>query len=135
MTLVVNGSTTRLLIHRLGLHRLVPARIQILSTAVRFLRGNKEENFKILKRDRFLSAADWKLVRAYLPKLDISEKEDASTDFGDLAIEARRRIFEAEKRSYWRQYHKGLLQSESVRVLVESADLAIDKGSHLERTE
>ena len=64
------------------------------------------------------------------------EDDPSITDHGNLATEARRRVLEAEKKRYWRQYHMGFLGSDSVRFLVESADLAIDNGSRLnQRTE
>ncbi len=136
LTLVINGTTIRTLIHFLGMDVVLPARIHMLSSAARQVHADTEATLKLLKRDRFLCGADWEIVRTYLPDISLPMNPGQETCQIDLAAEARRRILEAEKKSYWRQYHEGLLGADTVRHLVESVDLALDKNASLdERSE
>ena len=134
LTLVVNGTTIGSLIRVLGMNEILPARMLMLSSAATRVHVNIEKTVEVLKLDRFLSGADWERVRSYLPDINVpvSASHHEKTDQFDLAAEGRRRILEAEKRSYWKQYHEGLLGSDAVRRLVESVDTALDNHTRLD---
>jgi NhaP-type Na+/H+ or K+/H+ antiporter len=126
LTLVVNGTTMGGLIKRLKLDAVTPARHNLLNDARSEIIDNTQQTIDLLKTDRYLSGADWGKVRDSLPRLELSDCSE-TTGYVDLAFEARRRMLEAEKRSYWRQFHHGLLGPDAVRRLVEDADQALDR--------
>ncbi len=132
LTLTVNGTTIRSLISVLGMNKVLPAKVFMLSAAARRVHKDVEETVNLLKRDRFLCGADWERVRTYLPDINVPISKEHATSHTDLAGEARRRILSAEKRSYWRQHHEGFLGPDSVRRLVESTDMTLDRGERLD---
>ncbi len=132
LTLTINGTTIRSLISFLGMDTILPARVLMLSTAAKQIHKENEETLELLKQDRFLSGADWEHVRTYLPEFEVPVTAECKTDRIDLAKEARRRILESEKRSYWSQHHEGFLGPDSVRRLAESVDTALDGSARLD---
>ena len=47
-------------------------------------------------------------------------------EFAAMAEEGRIALIKAEKVSFWKQYEKGMLSSDSVTVLINLADTCID---------
>lgn len=131
LTLVVNGMTIGKLLSFFGMDQVLPARLRTLATASDRVHADTQTALTALKGDRFLSGADWERVRSYVPEHVASHEVAAPSDSSDLAAEARRRILGAEKRSYWRQFHEGLLSPGGVRRLVESVNWAQDRAGSL----
>ena len=81
----------------------------------------------LLKDDRFLSGANWGLVRNYLPDpvaypLTADELEEM-----DTLAETRRRLLEKERSSYWAQFRAGLLSARAVAQLDNNLSEFLDK--------
>ena len=89
----------------------------------------------LLKDDRFLSGANWGLVRNYLPDpvsypLTASELESM-----DTLAEARRRLLEKERSSYWSQFRSGLLSARAVALLDNNLSEFLDFQGKVPMTE
>jgi hypothetical protein len=56
---------------------------------------------------------------------------ETESGYTDLEAEARRRILEAEKRSYWHQFEEGSDSGHTVSRLSEAANVALDAGGSL----
>jgi hypothetical protein len=50
-------------------------------------------------------------------------------DASSLMVEIRQRVLATVRASYWHQFHEGMITEEVTRLLVESAEVAMDKGS------
>ena len=76
-----------------------------------------EQEMDLLKDDRFLSGANWGLVRKYLPDpvaYPLTSEELAEMD---TLAEIRRRLLERERSSYWAQFRARLLSARAVAQL------------------
>ncbi len=127
LTLLVNATTIKLLIKKLGLLDLAPAKAIMLKSASEYMRNSAENHMQKLKSDRHLRRANWSAVAEYLPE-EISMVEDVDTTGLELArmAEHRRRILEKEKSSYWKQFKEGLLGADAVRTLTETVNEILD---------
>lgn len=131
LTLLVNATTIKLLIRRLGLLDMAPVKAIMLKSSSEYLRNSAENHMQKLKDDRHLRKANWSTVAEYLPQ-EMAMVE--SIDESELKIakiaENRRRILEKEKSSYWRQFKEGMLSPAAVRTLTDTVnDILDDKGS------
>ena len=89
----------------------------------------------LLKDDRFLSGANWGLVRNYLPdpvSYPLTADELASMD---TLAEARRRLLEKERSSYWAQFRSGLLSATAVAQLDNNLSEFLDFQGKVPMTE
>merc|ERR550519_190027 len=50
-------------------------------------------------------------------------------DASSLMVEIRQRVLATVRASYWHQFHEGMITEEVTRLLVESVEVAMDKGS------
>ncbi len=129
MTLLINATTIRFLVGKLGLTKIAPAKALMMLSARKFLRQSSENSMNKLKRDRFLSRANWETVSKYLPE---KPEIDENLELGESTIaETRRRILEKEKSSYWSQFRDGLIGAHSVRKLTDALNEIIDKGGEI----
>lgn len=62
LTLVINATTTKCLLNLLGMRRISLARSKTVSTAVEEIHDTKMRAISLLKADRFLADADWRIV-------------------------------------------------------------------------
>ncbi|MCK4630165.1 MAG: cation:proton antiporter [Bacteroidales bacterium] len=133
LTLLVNATTIGLLVNKLGLTKISPAKAAMLSNANQYLRQSTENTIEKLKEDRFMSRANWKAVKDYLPL------EEEKFDEQDLKIETiaetRRRVLEKEKSAYWHQFRDGLLGPVSVRRLSDGISDILDAGGMISLSE
>jgi len=127
LTLLINATTIKILLNKLGLMQVAPAKLMMLVSAKRFLRQSTETALTKSKKDRFLNRADWDRVREYLPE----EQEpfpEGSVKIETAIAETRMRILEKEKSSYWSQFSEGMLGPVAVRKLTEAINEIIDEG-------
>lgn len=127
LTLLINATTIKILLNKLGLTQVAPAKLMMLVSANRFLRQSTETALTKSKKDRFLNRADWDRVYEYLPE----EQEafpDGSVKIETAIAETRMRILEKEKSSYWSQFSEGMLGPVAVRKLTEAINEIIDEG-------
>lgn len=134
LTLLINGTTTRTLIRALGMQKVAAAKALMLDNAIKFIREDADKNYAILRENKFLSGADWERVRGYMPRRKTPKEKGEVTEVADtdLASEARRRILEAQKRSYWHQFEEGILGQGAVRRLSEAVNIALDNELEVE---
>ena len=117
LTLLVNASTVKILVNRLGLTELPAVKKLMFSNATGNISTGCENEMDLLKGDRFLSGANWSVVRNYLPEpvaYPLTADEVASMD---TLSETRRRLLEKEKSSYWAQFQEGVLGAQSLGLL------------------
>ncbi|MFO7574932.1 MAG: cation:proton antiporter [Bacteroidales bacterium] len=127
LTLLVNATTIKPLLNRLGLTRVAPAKALMMSSANRFLRQSTETALIKSKKDRFLNRANWNMVAEYLPD-QIPAENNSSVKIETAIAETRMRVLEKEKSSYWGQFKEGMLGPVAVRKLTEAINEIIDEG-------
>jgi len=129
LTLLINGTTTGTLIKMLGMQKVTAAKALLLDNAIKVLREDTEQTFLLLKDNKFLSGADWERVREYMPRRKTPKEKGEVTEVkeNDILSESRRRILEAQKRSYWKQFEDGVLGQGAVRRLTEAVNIALDR--------
>ncbi len=135
LTLLVNATTIKALLNKLGLTSIPPAKQKMILNAKNYLRTAAENSMEKLKNDRFLGRANWDNVKTYLPEepenIEIVLREGK---FASL-YEARRRVLEKEKSSYWNQFKEGLLGPIAVRNLTDAINEIIDSEGKISLSE
>lgn len=125
LTLLVNATTMKLIVEKLGLTKLAPAKALTIMNANNYIQKSVEKKIESLKTDRYLKRASWKAVRNYLPEY---ETLDITADVleENVVAESRRRILEKEKSSYWYQFKDGLLGDDAYRILTDDINEILD---------
>lgn len=131
LTLLVNATTIKMLIQKLGLLDIAPVKALAMKSTSEYMRNSAESHMQKLKEDRHLRRANWSTVAEYLPEeLPIVEGIDEAALSVEKIAEHRRRILEKEKSSYWKQFKEGLLSPGAVRTLTDTVnDILDDKGA------
>lgn len=124
LSIVINGSTIKLLLRALGLDRLPEAKQVTMDQAKIAVKKEVEALECTLKKDEFLQNVNWPVVESRLFHVDETLKEKVKKE--DLEIAFKRQILEAEREYYWKQYRHGLLSRQSVRSLIEAIEDALD---------
>ncbi len=132
LTLLLNATTVKPLVQRLGLTKIPPAKALMMYNARSYLRTSAENNLERLKEDRFLSRANWQVVEEYLPTPPKEEEGDQNLDY---LAETRRRILQKEKSSYWSQFKEGMLTPSAVQRLNDAINEVLDKGGNVPLSE
>jgi NhaP-type Na+/H+ or K+/H+ antiporter len=131
LTLLVNATTIKILIQKLGLLDIAPVKALAMKSTSEYMRSSAESHMIKLKEDRHLRRANWSTVAEYLPKeLKLAEDiDEASMSVAKIA-EHRRLILEKEKSAYWKQFKDGMLSASAVRTLTDTVnDILDDKGA------
>jgi len=131
LTLLVNATTIKMLVEKLGLLDIPPVKALAMKATSEYMRSSAENHMQKLKEDRHLRKANWSTVAEYLPK-EMKMVEDVDESILSVAkiAELRRRILEKEKSSYWKQYKEGMLGPNAVRTLSDTVnDILDDKGA------
>ena len=130
MTLLINATTIKLVVNKLGLTKLSAAKILSVNNAISYVEQSTEKNIERLKTDRYLKRANWKSVSDFLPQheekvmaFDIDEK--------NAVAESRTRILEKEKSSYWHQFEEGLLGDQAYKILTGDINDVLDAKGHI----
>lgn len=126
LTLLINATTMKMVVEKLGLTKLAPAKALTIHNSNVYLQQSVEKNIENLKTDRYLKRANWKTVRNYMPDYDVVEIPDEIQEQSVLA-ETRRRILEKEKGSYWHQFKDGLLGGEAYNLLTGGINTILDE--------
>ncbi len=130
LTLLINATTIGLLVKKLGLTKLAPAKALMLYDAKKYLREATEKSIDKLKKDRFIKKADFEAVKEYLPEMPQEELRQEQAIETKIE-ETRRRILEKEKSSYWNQFKDGMLGATAVSRLSDAINEIIDKGGKI----
>lgn len=123
LTSLINATTIKLFINRLGLAKVGAARMQLLNQTILMLRKGGEKEISKLKEDRFMSGADWDSVEQFLPNAHQTTEAEKSVD---TLFDTRKRMLLKEKESYWRQFGEGLLMPAAVQNLSDEIDHLLD---------
>ena len=135
LTLLVNATTVGPIVNALGLTKLPAVKKLMFSNASGNVADGCENEMELLKDDRFLSGANWGLVREYLPDpvaYPLTSDELASMD---TLAETRRRLLERERSSYWGQFRAGLLSARAVALLDNNLSEFLDLQGKVPMTE
>lgn len=127
LTLLVNATTIKAIIQKLGLLDVAPAKALMIYNANDYLRSSSETHMTQIKSDRYLKKANWNKVSEYLPHVPDIEESVKNAKIETIA-ETRRRILEKEKSSYWRQFKDGLLAPDAVQGLSDGINELLDAG-------
>ncbi len=134
LTLLINATTIKLLVNKLGLAKPSPAKILAINNANKYVLSSAEKNIEHLKLDRYLKRANWKEVRNFLPSF--TETTLSENINKDTAVAASRiRILEKEKSSYWHQFEEGLLGDHAYKILTGDINNIIDSKGHMPLSE
>jgi NhaP-type Na+/H+ or K+/H+ antiporter len=125
LTLLINATTIKFLVNKLGLTTVPPAKALMMLNARQYLRKSSENALERLKTDRFLSRANWNVVSNYLPESPDSKGETIEIE---TIAEFRRRILQKEKSNYWKQFKEGVLGPEAVKLLSDGINEVLDTG-------
>ncbi|HPF94761.1 MAG TPA: cation:proton antiporter, partial [Tenuifilaceae bacterium] len=123
LTSLINATTIKLFIQKLGLTKVGAARQQLLNQTITMLRKGGEKEISKLKENRFMSGADWESVEQFLP--NANQASDGGKQV-DTLFETRKRMLLKEKESYWRQFSEGLLTPAAVQNLSDEIDHLLD---------
>lgn len=135
LTLLVNATTVGALVNALGLTKLPAVKKLMFSNASGNVAKGCEQEMDLLKDDRFLSGANWGLVRNYLPDpVAYPLTADELAEMDTLA-EIRRRLLERERSSYWAQFRSGLLSARAVALLDNNLSEFLDQQGKVPMTE
>ena len=135
LTLLVNATTIKVLVNKLGLTELPAVKKLMFSNATGNISNVCEQEMDLLKDDRFLSGANWRLVRNYLPDPISYPLTADELESMDTLAEARRRLLEKERSSYWGQFRSGLLSAQAVAQLDNNLSEFLDFQGKVPMTE
>ncbi len=133
LTLLINATSIKYLVNALGLTKISPAKAQVQMNVQKYVYSSMLNALEKARRDRYLSRANWEVVKEYLP--DPVEEEAYTAIEEDKMAEFRRRVLEKEKSSYWHQFKDGLLGAQSVMSLSSGMEGIIDKGGSISLSE
>ena len=129
LTSLINATTIKALVKGLGLTKIPYGRSVIIAHAVDNLRTNSEERIALLRKDRFMSGANWDVVEKFLPKLWTKNDVDLSKNSSEGSLsELRTVLLNKEKKSYWNQFSKGLLGRKAYNQLTKITNEFLDAG-------
>ncbi len=135
LTLLVNATTIKFVINKLGLTKIPPVKVLMFSNAFKSINRETHNEVEVIRKDRFMSGADWNTVESYLADKEVRQLTEEEIDAMDPVAEARRRILEREKRSYWNQFKEGLLGSMAYTKLADNINEIIDMGGTVPLTD
>ncbi|KAL6543894.1 Son of sevenless 1 [Orobanche gracilis] len=139
LTLIVNGSTTQLLLHALKMDKLSAAKRRILNYTKSEMLNKALEAFGNLGEDEELGPADWTTVKRYIKSLNDVDGEQIhphSTSENDDTLEhmnlkdIRMRFLNGVQAAYWVMLDEGRITQTTANLLMRSVDEAIDLISH-----
>ena len=129
LTSLINATTIKALVTRLGLTRMPVAKATLVSHSIERLKINSQERLQLMKNDRFMGGADWETVERYLPKLWNPAKDDLyEEEENGLLKEIRINLLNKEKSSYWKQFSKGLLGVKAYNILENISNELLDQN-------
>lgn len=126
LTLLINATTVKWVVEKLGLTRVSPAIALMQKNARQYQYQSVVNYIEKIKEDRFLHKANWKKVREYFPDRETGISDEEARI--ETIAEMRRRVLEKEKSSYWYQFKDGLLGATAVRRLSDTIDEILDAG-------
>ncbi|QCD83706.1 solute carrier family 9 [Vigna unguiculata] len=138
LTLIVNGSTTQLMLRYLGMDSISAAKRRILDFTKHEMLDKALEAFSELGDDEELGPADWTTVKRYISCLKDIEGErvhphgatenDSHLDPMNLK-DIRVRLLNGVQAAYWEMLDEGRISQTTANILMLSVEEAIDLAS------
>ncbi len=129
LTLLINATTIKLLVDKLGLTKMATSKAVILNQTFQTVSDEMESEATRILSDRYFKNADSDIIRSYLPHYK-KVKVESSLKSNELA-ELRRRVLEKEKANYWQQFNEGIISSETVIKLTENISEMLDRNGEV----
>jgi len=145
LSLLLNGTTTRLLVKKIKMINTFPAKEKILRAFNREASAFAERRYEHLRDHNLAAICDWDAVQqitgfqdsqrpdgsgAQASQSQSETKKDLSCtlliDERDLRIEARCRILQVAKGLIWERYENGQLEMFSANVLTKAINVSLD---------
>ncbi|MEC4724453.1 sodium:proton antiporter [Shewanella sp. D64] len=123
LTIVVNGSSMRFVMAKLGLDKLPKAKQQTFAKVQHKISNEMVKVRGQLQKDEYLKSVNWPLVDKNIVSVgkDFVEEEKIDTQ-----VEYLRKLLESERQFYWNQFSKGLLSQNATHILVAAIEKALD---------
>ncbi|WP_065204377.1 cation:proton antiporter [Shewanella woodyi] len=122
LTIVVNGSSMRFVMAKLGLDKLPKAKQQTFAKVQHKISNEMVSMRSKLQSDEYLKSVNWSLVDQNI----VSVGEGYEEEKIDTQVEYLRKLLESERQFYWNQFAKGLLSKDATHILVDAIEKALD---------
>ncbi|CAM3236295.1 cation:proton antiporter [Shewanella violacea] len=123
LTIVVNGSSMRFVMAKLGLDKLPKAKQKTFAKVQHKISDEIAKVREDLKQDEHLKAVNWTVVDRNIVTIATPYKEEESID---TQVEYQRKLLESERQFYWNQFAKGLLSQDATHILIGAIEKALD---------
>ncbi|MPY21051.1 cation:proton antiporter [Shewanella sp. YLB-07] len=123
LTIVVNGSSMRFVMAKLGLDKLPKAKQKTFAKVQHKISDEIAKVRESLKQDEHLKAVNWSMVDRNIITVATPYKEEESID---TQVEYQRKLLESERQFYWNQFAKGLLSQDATHILIGAIEKALD---------
>ncbi|CAF1291613.1 unnamed protein product [Adineta steineri] len=123
------NSTYSLLLKILNFTTMSQTKYLYMTQCVDSLYALVQEKIRLLKKNKYLANADWNFIERnfYIENPHINNSNSQQIQYKDLYDEARIRILNIQKTSFWRQYRDYEISTQAVRILSSLCDFAIDR--------
>ncbi len=129
LTLLVNATTIKFLVNKLGLTKIAASKAIIINQTFKAVNEKMQTRLKEISSERYFKNADTEVINKFLPEFK-NIKVESTIKTNELA-ELRRRVLEKEKATYWEQFDKGIISSETVIKLSESISEMLDRNGNM----
>jgi hypothetical protein len=126
LTILVNGTSMRLVLKYAGYDRLPPAKQAVVDKARNRVARELKSLIPKLQTSQFFRQVDWMSVKKDVDKATVEVAPAKRAGKEELELAYRRRLLESERKDYWNQFDQGLLSSDTVKVLVDSVEHILD---------
>ncbi|SFD19807.1 cation:proton antiporter [Pseudoalteromonas denitrificans] len=123
LTIIVNGSSMRFVMAKLGLDKLPKAKQQTLAKVQDKVSDEIIKVRESLQVDPNLKAVNWPLVDKNIIAIASPYKNEEEID---TQVEYLRKLLESERQFYWNQFSKGLLGTSATQILVQAIEKSLD---------
>jgi NhaP-type Na+/H+ or K+/H+ antiporter len=123
LTIIVNGSSMRFVMAKLGLDKLPVAKQKTLAKVQVKVSDEIIKVREQLKGDTNLKAVNWPLVDSKVHSINVPYVDEQEID---TQVEYLRKLLESERQFYWNQFAKGLLSTDATQILVQAIEESLD---------
>jgi NhaP-type Na+/H+ or K+/H+ antiporter len=132
LTSLINATTIKALVKGLGLTKISYARSEIIQSSVLRLQRSSDARMELLKKDRFMSGANWDAVKKYLPKSwNLNDTELLEKTSNGKIIELRTVLLNKEKSCYWQYFSNGFLGMKAYDQLTSITNELLDEKGNV----
>lgn len=124
LTLTVNATTTRWLLAKMGLTKVLSSKILMDYSIREKARDTAEKYYETLKQKEGMVEADWNYVREFLPEKETAP--EAQMRMKDMLADMRLRILNRERQFTWSLFVDGAISTTTLRRLTGSLDELYD---------